>query len=164
MLFPLMVEKGVPFYAQKRHFNWVDIGQVRDYWEVLQRVMMGELAGMEIPGKQTHEGLWVGLNTQIEWEGTRIEGPVYIGSGAHIEAGCHIVGPSWIGHGSHLQSGAYVARSVLFEYTQVKPHAVFDGVIVYGGYCVDRSGEMRHLSEQTEAPWADARQARAIKQ
>lgn len=162
-LFPLLVEQGVPFYAQKRHFNWVDIGQVRDYWEVQQRVLMGEIAGMEIPGKQTHDGLWVGLNTRIEWKGTRIEGPVYIGSGVHIEPGCHIVGPTWIGHGSHLQSGAKVARSVLFEYTQVKSHATFDEVIVYGDYCVDRHGDMRHLSEQPEAQWADARQARAAK-
>ncbi len=160
-LFPLLVERQVPFFAQRRHFNWVDIGQVRDYWEVQQRVMRGGLAGMEMPGKQIFDGIWVGLNTRIEWEGTRIEGPVYIGSGVHIEPGCTIVGPTWIGHGSHLQGGCRVSRSVLFEYTQVKPHAAFDEVIVYGDYCVDRSGDMRHLSEQAEAQWADARQARA---
>jgi len=160
-LFPLLVEKGVPFYAQKRFFNWVDIGQVADYWEVSQRVMMGELAGMDIPGKQTDPGLWVGLNTRIEWEGTTIEGPVYIGSGTHIEPGCHIVGPTWIGHGSHLMRGARVSRSVLFEYTRVMPGASFEEVIVYGDYCVDRHGEMRHISEAPGARWADARDAKS---
>lgn len=160
-LFPLLVEKGVPFYAQKRFFNWVDIGQVADYWEVSQRVMMGELAGMDIPGKQTDPGLWVGLNTRIEWEGTTIQGPVYIGSGTHIEPGCHIVGPTWIGHGSHLMRGARVSRSVLFEYTRVMPGAGFEEVIVYGDYCVDRHGEMRHISEVPGARWADARDAKS---
>ena len=28
-LFPLLVEKGLPFYAQNRTFNWIDIGSVR---------------------------------------------------------------------------------------------------------------------------------------
>ena len=27
-LFPLMAEKGLPFYAQNRFFNWIDIGRV----------------------------------------------------------------------------------------------------------------------------------------
>jgi tetrahydrodipicolinate N-succinyltransferase len=45
-----------------------------------------------MPGIQINDGLWVGLNTSIDWEGTRIEGPVYIGSGTRIEAGVHIVG------------------------------------------------------------------------
>ena len=34
-LFPLLAEKGLPFYAQSRSFNWIDIGRVTDYWAVL---------------------------------------------------------------------------------------------------------------------------------
>jgi mannose-1-phosphate guanylyltransferase len=26
-LFPMLVEKGLPFYAQDRFFNWIDIGR-----------------------------------------------------------------------------------------------------------------------------------------
>ena len=43
-LFPLLAEKGLPFYAQNRFFNWIDIGRVEDYWAVLQRVLRGEVA------------------------------------------------------------------------------------------------------------------------
>ena len=118
-LFPLLAERGLPFYAQRRPFNWLDIGSVSDYWEVLQNVLMGEVAHMDMPGTQIEDGLWVGLNTSIDWDGTTIEGPVYIGSGCKIEAGVHIVGPTWIGHGSHICEGAEVVRSVLFEYTRV---------------------------------------------
>lgn len=160
-LFPLLVEHNVPFFAQRRHFNWVDIGQVQDYWAVQQRVMRGELAGIEMPGKQIFDGIWVGLNIRIDWENTHIEGPVYIGSSVHVEPGCHIIGPTWIGHGSYLQSGCKVSRSVLFEYTQVKPHAMFGDAVVFGNYCVDRNGNMRLLAEQGEAQWADARGAHA---
>jgi mannose-1-phosphate guanylyltransferase len=159
-LFPLLVEKGLPFYAQNRNFSWIDIGSVRDYWEVSQSVMMGEVAHLNVPGIQLEDGIWVGLNTSIDWEGTTIEGPVYIGSGSKIEAGCTIIGPTWIGHGSHLCSGANVVRSVLFEYTRVLHDVSLEEMIVFKDYSVNRAGEMRHVSEYSREEWTNARDRR----
>ena len=48
-LFPMLVEKNLPFYAQSRHFNWIDIGRVSDYWAVCQRVLRGEIAQTHRP-------------------------------------------------------------------------------------------------------------------
>jgi mannose-1-phosphate guanylyltransferase len=159
-LFPLLVEKGLPFYAQSRTFSWIDIGSVKDYWEVSQSVLMGEVAHMDVPGFQLEEGIWVGLNTKINWEGTRIEGPVYIGSGCKIEAGSTIIGPTWIGHGSHICPGAQVVRSVLFEYTRVLPGIHLEEMIVFKDYSVNRAGEMRHVSEYAKDEWSNARDRR----
>ncbi|MEC5218521.1 mannose-1-phosphate guanylyltransferase [Actimicrobium sp. GrIS 1.19] len=159
-LFPLLVERGMPFFAQKRPYNWIDIGTVSDYWSVLQNVLLGEVAHLDLPGLQVADGVWVGLNTRIEWEGTIIEGPVYIGSGCHIEAGCHIVGPTWIGHGSHICTGAEVIRSVLFEYTRISQDALIDEKIVFKDYSVDRSGTMAHVSEFDRSEWGNARDRR----
>jgi mannose-1-phosphate guanylyltransferase len=160
-LFPLLAERGLPFYAQRRPFNWLDIGSVSDYWEVLQNVLMGEVAQMDMPGIQIEDGLWVGLNTNIDWNGTTIEGPVYIGSGTRIEAGVHIVGPSWIGHGSHICEGAEVVRSVLFEYTRVLADVTLHEMIVFKDYSVDRQGEMKHVSEYSSEEWVNARDRRS---
>ena len=160
-LFPLLVEKGLPFYAQSRSFNWIDIGNIKDYWEVSQSVVMGEVAHMDVPGIQLKDGIWVGLNTRIDWEGTQIEGPVYIGSGCKIEAGATIIGPTWIGHGSHICSDARVVRSVLFEYTRVLPKISLEEVIVFKEYSVDRNGEMKHVSECQTDEWSNARDRRS---
>lgn len=159
-LFPLLAKEGLPFYAQTRAFNWIDIGSVSDYWSTLQNVLLGEVAHMDVPGIQVEEGLWVGLNTKIDWEGTTIEGPVYIGSGSRIEAGVTIIGPSWIGHGSHICSGARIVRSVLFEYTRVLRDVTLDEMIVFKDYSVDRAGEMKHVSEYAADEWVNARDRR----
>lgn len=159
-LFPLMVAQGLPLYAQKRSYNWIDIGSVTDYWSVLQSVLMGEVAQLDVPGLQIDEGLWVGLNTRIDWEGTIIEGPVYIGSGCHIEAGCHIVGPTWIGHSSRICAGAEVIRSVLFEYTRISPNVCLDEKVVFNEYSIDRAGEMTHISESGNSEWGNSRDRR----
>jgi mannose-1-phosphate guanylyltransferase len=159
-LFPLLVEKKLPFYAQKRFFNWIDIGNVTDFWGVLQGVLSGKVAQMYVPGTQVREGLWVGLNTRIDWAGTTIEGPVYIGAGTHVEAGSKIVGPSWIGHGSHICAGSEVVRSVLFEYTRTAPGTKVEESVVCGHYSVTREGEMKHISEYADNHWNDARDRR----
>jgi mannose-1-phosphate guanylyltransferase len=159
-LFPMLVEKGLPFYAQGRPFNWLDIGSVSDYWEVLQNVLTGEVNHMDVPGIQIEPGLWVGLNTSIDWEGTTIKGPVYIGSGVKIEAGSTIIGPTWIGHGSHICEGAEIVRSVLFEYTRVLNDVTLHEMIVFKDYSIDRAGEMKHSSDYGSDEWLNARDRR----
>ncbi|MBW3512466.1 MULTISPECIES: sugar phosphate nucleotidyltransferase [Janthinobacterium] len=163
-LFPLLVAQGLPFYAQKRQYNWIDIGSIKDYWEVLQSVLMGKVAQLHVPGTQIADGVWAGLNTSIDWSGgTRIEGPVYIGSGCRIEAGTTIIGPAWIGHGSHVCGGAEVVRSVLFEYTRVLPGVRLDEMIVFKDYSVDRAGQMRHVSDYEKDAWGNARDRRSLR-
>jgi len=159
-LFPLLVEKGLPFYAQGRPFNWLDIGSVSDYWEVLQNVLTGEVNHMDVPGIQIEPGVWTGLNTSIDWKGTTIKGPVYIGSGVKVEAGSTIIGPTWIGHGSHICEGAEVVRSVLFEYTRVLNDVTLHETIVFKDYSIDRAGQMKHSSEYSSDEWLNARDRR----
>lgn len=157
-LFPNLVAQKLPFYAQKRFFNWIDIGQVGDYWRVLQRVLRGEVAQIKMPGREVRPGVWVGLNTRIDWDRCHIEGPVYIGSSVRVEPGARIVGPSWIGHGSVIRSGARVTRSVLFEYTRIAAEMHFNEMIVSPDYCVDRHGETLYRGDDaTHLRWGDAK-------
>lgn len=159
-LFPLLVEKGMPFFAQNRFFNWIDIGNVKDFWTVQQSVLKGEVAHMTVPGTKIADGVWVGLNTHIDWQGTTIQGPVYIGSGCEIEAGSTIIGPAWIGHGSKICSGSRIERSVLFKYTRILPASKMIDVVVCNDYSVTSDGKITHVSESAENSWQDARDRR----
>ncbi|WP_292840269.1 NDP-sugar synthase [Methylotenera sp.] len=157
-LFPLLVEKGLPFYAQRRFYHWIDIGRISDYWEVLQRVMKGEISYMEMPGKEVKPGIWVGLNTKIDWDNVKIEGPVYIDSSTQIDAGAEIIGPCWISHGSHIRKNAKVIRSILFEYTRINANTEVSEMIVSPTYCVDRAGETYYIGdERCTHRWGDSR-------
>jgi mannose-1-phosphate guanylyltransferase len=157
-LFPDMVAKGVPFFAQKRFFNWIDIGRVTDYLSVLQRVLRGEVAQMDMPGKEIRPGVWVGINTRVDWDNVRIEGPVYIGSSVNIEPGATVIGPTWIGHGSHLRRGSRVDSCVLFEYTRIGEGMKFKEMIVSPQYCVDRGGHTTFVGDdRCPLRWGDAR-------
>lgn len=157
-LFPLLVEKGLPFYAQNRPFNWIDIGRVTDYWSVTQQVMAGGVAQIGMPGREVRPQVWAGLNTCVDWDKVHIEGPVYIGSNVRIEAGCRVVGPTWIGHGSHLRPGAVVERSVLIEHTRIGEGMRVHEMIISPQYCVDRNGHTSYVGDEvTPLRWGDAR-------
>ncbi|WP_263768640.1 NDP-sugar synthase [Propionivibrio soli] len=160
-LFPLLIEKDLPFYAQGHSFNWIDIGRVTDYWSVLQRVLRGEAGAFPMPGREVKPGVWVGVNTSIAWESCKIVGPVYIGSSVRVEPGCSIIGPAWIGHGSHLRRDSKAIRSVLFEYTRLGEAMEFSEMIVSPRYCVDRLGQTFFAGDdRNELRWGDARAER----
>jgi mannose-1-phosphate guanylyltransferase len=157
-LFPLLVERGLPFFAQKRFFNWIDIGRVSDYWAVLQRVLRGEVAQMDMPGREIRPGVWVGLNSSIDWNTVEIVGPVFIGSSVRIEPGAAVIGPAWIGHGSHLRANSKVVRSVLFEYTRIGEGMTFAEMVVSPQYYVDRAGVTSYVGDdRCLLRWGDAR-------
>jgi mannose-1-phosphate guanylyltransferase len=154
----MTLAEKLPFFAQKRFFNWIDIGRVSDYWSVLQRVLRGEIAQMDMPGREIKPGIWVGLNTSVPWDQVNIQGPVYLGSSVRVEPGATIIGPSWIGHGSVIRSGAKVTRSILFQYTRIAADMHFNEMIVSPDYCVNREGDTLYRGDDTaQLRWGDSR-------
>ncbi|MEO0369623.1 MAG: NDP-sugar synthase [Pseudomonadota bacterium] len=155
-LFPQIVEKGLPFHSIDLDFNWIDIGRISDYWEANQKIMHGELRTIPMPGTQVKRGVWVGLNTSVDWDNCEIQGPVYIGSGTRIEAGAMIVGPTWIGHGCHIRQGARISKSIIFEYTRIGSASIVKNSVAFGRFFVDKDGksfesESMHLDWVTDS-------------
>jgi mannose-1-phosphate guanylyltransferase len=139
-LFPKLVEMGAPFYGISMDFQWVDIGKVPDYWRAVRGVLLGEIKNVSIPGQEVAPGIHTGLNVAINWDKVNITGPVYIGGMTKIEDGAKIVGPAMIGPNCHICSGATVENSVIFEYSRLGADVRLVDKLVFGRYCVDKTG------------------------
>ncbi len=139
-LFPKLVEMNAPFYGLTMDFEWVDIGKVPDYWQTIQSVLKGEIANVAIPGHEVAPGIYTGLNVAVNWDKVDIRGPVYIGGMTRIEDGAKIVGPAMIGPNCSICGGATVEKSVIFEYSRLGPGARLVDKLVFGRYCVDKTG------------------------
>jgi len=139
-LFPQLVAKGAPFYAIPMDFEWIDIGKVPDYWSAIRSVLLGEVKNVSIPGRQVAPGIYTGLNVAVNWDKIEIQGPVYIGGMTRIEDGARIIGPSMIGPNCWVCSGATVDNSVIFEYSRLGSGVRLVDKLVFGRYCVDKTG------------------------
>jgi mannose-1-phosphate guanylyltransferase len=139
-LFPKLVEIGAPFYGIAMDFEWVDIGKVPDYWHAIRAVLKGEIKNVQIPGQQVAPGIYTGLNVAVNWDKVNIQGPVYIGGMTHIEDGATIIGPTMIGPNCWICSGAMVDNSVIFDYSRLGPGVRLVDKLVFGRYCVDKTG------------------------
>ncbi len=158
-LFPALVAAGAPFYGISMDFEWVDIGKVPDYWRAIQSVLLGEIKNVSIPGIEVRPGIYAGLNVAVNWDKVDITGPVYIGGMTKIEDGAKIVGPTMIGPNCWVCSGATVENSVIFEYSRLGPEVRLVDKLVFGRYCVDKTGAAIDLQEAA-LDWliTDARQ------
>lgn len=139
-LFPKLVEMGAPFYGITMDFQWVDIGKVPDYWRAIRGVLLGEIKNVSIPGKEVAPGVYTGLNVVMDLDKVEIQGPVYIGAMTRIEDGAKIVGPTMIGPSCQISSGTTVENSVIFEYSRLGPGVRLVDKLVFGRYCVDKTG------------------------
>jgi mannose-1-phosphate guanylyltransferase len=139
-LFPKLVEIGAPFYGIAMDFQWVDIGRVPDYWQAVRSVLLGEVKNVSIPGREVLPGVYTGLNVSVNWDKVEVEGPVYIGGMTRIEDGARIIGPAMIGPNCRICGGATVDNSVIFEYSRLGPNVRLVDKLVFGRYCVDKTG------------------------
>lgn len=158
-LFPKLVEIGAPFFAKPMDFEWVDIGKVPDYWRAIRGVLLGEIKNVQIPGHEVAPGIYTGLNVAINWDKVDITGPVYIGGMTKIEDGAKIIGPAMIGPNCWICSGATVDNSVIFEWSRLGPGVRLVDKLVFGRYCVDKTGATIDVQE-AQLDWliTDARQ------
>ncbi len=145
-LFPILASQGLPFYGVTMPFTWIDIGTTPDYWQATQTILEGGLRGFDMPGTEIRPGVWTGINVSIDWSGTSITGPVYIGSSTRIDPGVTIQGPTVIGRNSVVERGARINASVIGDYTRISGLADLHEKIISGRFCVDRQGRNVELA------------------
>jgi mannose-1-phosphate guanylyltransferase len=130
-VFPDLQSAGEAFYGfHARGAYWSDIGTPGEYRRASRDVVLGKVS---IPGTRASGA---DPTASIAPE-ARIDGPVWIGSRARIEAGATVTGPSVIGDGVTIGAGARVEGSILWEDAAVGAGATLRDAIVGKGYRVD---------------------------
>ena len=146
-LLPLLVEKGLPFYATAPDFQWVDVGSTKDFYNANIMLVNKEVNDLVPYGNEVRKNLWMGINCDINFDEVTIEGPVYIGSSVRIEKGAKIIGPCMIGSGSVIQENVFLDKSVILGYTKIAAHAKIKEKIIAGKYIINPFGSSIDIEE-----------------
>lgn len=160
-LLPVLLAEDAPVYGLTLPMQWHSLGQLTDYYQVMQQALRGKINHLPLPGREVAPGVWVGLNTLLDLQHTTIVPPICIGGGSTIEPGCTLIGPSWIGAGCVIESGAHIEKSLVFDHTRAGFTTNARNLMLSGSYAVDSSGTVIDLV-RSEMEWAvtDARQPR----
>ena len=131
-------------------FQWLDVGNITDIWDVTNDILNGKVNGYPIPGTQIKAGVWVGINTVIDFKHCNITPPVVISSGCHIKPGATIEGPTVISPNCTVDSEAIVRNSLIYDYIHIKDFMLLDQKTVFNNYCIDREGNSTSYSEMSK--------------
>lgn len=143
-LFPMLVEKHVPFYAVEMNFQWLDVGNITDIWSVTKVILDGKVPGYRIPGTQVKAGVWVGINSVVDLNNCSLTPPVVIGSGCKVDANAKVIGPALIGANCQLDAGSVVEESLIFDNINVESGAHIKHQTIFGNYCIGHDGVQNH--------------------
>jgi len=146
-LFPSLVENKIKFCAVDMDFQWLDVGNISDIWQVTQDILNGKVAGYPIPGTQVKPGVWLGINTVFDIEKCNITPPLIIGSGCDIRPGSTIIGPAVIGANCTIEPEAVVKHSLLCDYIYISSAAHIENKTVFGDYFISHDGFSQSLLE-----------------
>jgi mannose-1-phosphate guanylyltransferase len=112
-LFPLLLERGDPFFSFASQDYWIDIGTPEKYMKVNNDLLTGEIS-TDIPGSVYNRNIWAEEGHKIHPK-ARIDGPVVIGRNCFIESQARIVGPAVIGPDCYISAGSLVENSIVWH-------------------------------------------------
>jgi mannose-1-phosphate guanylyltransferase len=145
-LFPALIAAAEPVFAHSLPFEWVDIGNVKDFWEATRAILEGRVKGLSTPGREIRPGVFCGLGVKIAPD-AELRGPIYVGAGTTIESKAQVTGPTCIGANCIIGSGARVSESILGDYTRVASLADLDKRIIVAGKYIEPNGDSLDLRD-----------------
>lgn len=156
-LFPLLLEKRLPFYGYYSEGYWNDIGTLNVYIQAQIDILMRR-ANFPIPGNETRSGIFVGRNTYID-ENAELIPPVVVGNNVQIQKNTRLKGPISINDNCKIEEGTRLERSVLLYGVSIgknveikegivgsgavlKNNVILKGKNVIGGFTVINEGSI----------------------
>ncbi len=127
-LFPLLIDRKVPFYGYLASGYWKDVGNMKQYRAAHKDVLYKRI-NFHIPLKEVKPFFWQGENVEIE-PSAYMEYPVVIGNGCIIKRGAQILEGTVLGDGCIIEEGAVVKQSILWRGAKVGKNTMIEGCIV----------------------------------
>lgn len=127
-LFPLLLQRGEPFYAFDSHGYWIDIGTPGKYIKVNNDLLTHKNT-TDFPGTVYSKNVWAEEGCSIHPK-ANINGPVVIGRNCAIEAQAHIKGPSVIGPSCSIGAGSLVEKSIVWHNVKIGKGAKLQQCII----------------------------------
>jgi mannose-1-phosphate guanylyltransferase/phosphomannomutase len=116
-VFPRMLRDALPLYGYLAPGYWCDIGNLQTYYQANWDALSGAV-DVEIEGERRDGNVWVGENVEMGLD-VRIVGPAYLGQECKIKAGAFINGPVCVGKYSVVDTGTKVSNSVIWTYSYI---------------------------------------------
>lgn len=146
-LLPLLANKGLNIFGVNIPYEWVDIGNVGDFYEATCKILSRDIRGYHINAKEVQKGVYIGLNVKINLDKVKIIPPVYIGSSTLVEDGAVIVGPSMIGSNCHISSNVTLFQSIIDDYKKINSLARIDKKILFSDSIISLDGTVVNTIE-----------------
>src|SRR5437870_3799330 len=116
-VFPKMLKNRLPLFGYLAPGYWCDIGNIQTYYQANWDALSGRV-DVEIDGERREGDVWVGEN--VEWGlGVRVVGPAYIGQESKIKAGVFLNGPVCVGNFSVVDENTKISNSIIWTYSYI---------------------------------------------
>ena len=130
--FPLLLERGVPFYGYVSDGYWLDIGTPAKYLQAQQDLLGRQVRAHVAPAGRAGAAGWIEPSAVLA-PSARLRGPVVIGAECRVD-GDAVVGPGVVlGAGCAIGAGAHLEAAVLWEDVQVGAAARLTGCLLGRG-------------------------------
>lgn len=126
-LFPYILKNKLPIYGFVTENYWCDIGDLRAYYQAHMDIFEKKV-NIEIEGQKKEGELWIGEGTEIGSD-VQINGPVVIGKNVKIKKSAIIDAFSVIGNNIILEEKSYIKRSIVWKNSFIGKNVRLNGMV-----------------------------------
>jgi len=125
---PAMVERGEEIYGYVMEGYWTDVGNLEDYRKAHKDILKRK-EGIDIPGRQIKEGVWIGEGNRISPQAHLVP-PLVIGNNCEVEEDVKIGEGTILGDRVRIRKGASLHQCILWNDVIIEKGAELDDCIL----------------------------------
>lgn len=143
-LFPLLVEKGLPFYAFKMEGYWCDIGNFEAYQQSHYDILDGKV-DILVPISYWRNNVLCGKDVSIH-PSVKFHGKVLIGEGTTIGRDVEIFGNVTIGSNCKIGDRVIIQKAIIWDDISIASNVILKECVIGKGAFVEEGAVIDNKS------------------